>query len=103
MKLNEITTPSKMKMDVAFIDEIGIVWMENAENQFTLDIPHKFNMDDRTFEITKESESYWCFDDQHGYHFVSRTDKKYLVLFMEKTDVGFEIQSGDILHEVTKH
>lgn len=103
MKLNEITIPPKIKMDVVFIDELGIVWMENVEEQFTLDIPSKFTMDDRTFEITKESESYWCFDDQYGYHFVSRTDKKYLFLFMEKTDAGFEIQSGNILHEVTKH
>ena len=89
-------------MDVTLVED-GVAWMENVEEHFTLDIPYKFNIDDRTFEITKESESYWCFDKENGYHFVSRTDKKYLVLFMEHTPEGYEIQSGKILHEVTKH
>lgn len=100
--MTEITNLSKIKLSVTLIED-GVAWLESDDQQTTADVPTCYHIDDRDFEITSECESYLCHDDTLGQYFISRRDKKILVLYLEQTDLGLEIQEGHIFHEVTKH
>lgn len=100
--------------DVKYVPEINILldlvlvendvaWLEERGGKFTMDLPVEYDIEGRTYEITKESETHWCFTEDHGYHVVSKTDNKVLILFLEQTDLGYEIQSGKIFNIVKSH
>lgn len=97
---NELT---KVKLDLTFIDENGVAWFENTAIDFTADLPAKYEKDDRSFEITKDSETYWCFDDEVGYFVLSKTDHKVIFISVEPTEEGYEIQDVQIMHMKTVH
>ena len=104
MKLQEIkyAPEFKLQLDLVFVEN-NIAWLEERGGDFTMDLPLRYDTEGRTFEITKESESYWCFTEDHGYHFVSKDDNKVLILFLEQTDLGYEIQYGKIYNIVQSH
>ncbi len=102
MTLNEIKASTKIKLDLALIED-GVAWFENVEEGFTADVPVKHYSNGNLFEFTKNSETYWCFQEEYGYHLVSKSDNTVLTLFMEQTDTGFEIQSTYVLNVVRKH
>ncbi|MGZ8924499.1 MAG: hypothetical protein ACXW2E_01315 [Nitrososphaeraceae archaeon] len=101
-KMDKNNSDIKIRHRLVYIDN-GIGWFESEDQKSTLDIPINFSEHDKEFVITHESENYWCFTIEHGYHFVSRNDNTVLILFMDKTDRGFEIQSGRILNIIKKH
>lgn len=101
MKLTEIAQ-TKIKLDLTLIED-NVAWFENLETGMTFDFPVHYHRNDRTYEITNESETYWCFREDIGYHIVSKTDNKIMVLQVESTYEGFEIKEGHIYHIVKKH
>lgn len=104
MTLTDITTnpPTNIKLDLVLIED-GVAWFENIEEGLTADVPVKHYVNGKDFEFTKDSETYWCFHEEYGYHLVSKDKNKVLTLSMEQTDEGFEIQDTHVLNIVQTH
>lgn len=87
----------KWKLDLAYIED-NVAWLECKENDFTLDIPTQYDIDYRTFDIDENTTCYWCYSNEHKYHFVAQKQHYILILFCNVTDMGFEILNGHIYH-----
>lgn len=102
MTLQEISPNLKIQLNMV-LKEKGVAWFESRTCDLTMDIPDKFVVDDKTFEFTESSITYWCKNEEAGYHVVAQDDNKVLFIQLENTDMGYEIQDVRIFHIRQKH
>ncbi len=102
MKLKEISPDIKIKIDLVLIEN-NVAWFESYDAEFTFDLPVRYDTNGKEFEFTKTCETYWCFNEDVGYHVVSKDGNKVLVLMLESKEDGYEIQNGYIYNIVQTH
>lgn len=88
-----------IQMDLTLIED-GVAWFEHEESGFTADLPAIYTVNNRIFKFSSTCETRFLYNDVQGYHVVSRNDNdnNILVLFLTKTDVGYEIVETFILN-----
>lgn len=90
-----------IKLDLMHIED-GVAWFENVMSGFSADLPTSYSSEGRTFEIAENSEVLFCRDEE-GHCIIAKGENKVLVLFLERTDMGYEIQDVHILNMVRSH
>lgn len=90
--------PIKTKLTLTLLQN-EVAWFENAEIDFSIDIPANYVHMNEVFSLDDNCETFWCYDQDSGYSLTSKKGNLQLIIFFNVVDSNnFEIDNIQIFN-----